>query len=82
MYVKIAAYRKNKGEPLECMTEGGYEEVFKTLATLTAAVLENFVANLPDNQKEETREEFYEVFINDMRRNVDNKIIDANKEEF
>ena len=40
MYLKIGAYKKNKGDPLACMTHGETAEILTALTAILSTVIE------------------------------------------
>ena len=73
MYLRIAAFKNKKDDPLACMTEGEGQEIAAALAALTASCLEMWVKDIPDDKKEDAREEFYEIFLNDIKKHKNDK---------
>ena len=53
MYLRIAAFKNKKDDPLACMTEGEGQEIAAALAALTASCLEMWIKDIPDDKKEE-----------------------------
>lgn len=68
MYLEIAAYKKTKDSPLACMTNGEGTEIAAALAAMTASCLEMWIKNIPEDKKENAREEFYKIFLEDIKK--------------
>lgn len=73
MYLKIAAYKEKKDSPLACMTEGEGTEIAAALSAMTASCLEMWIKNIPEEKKQEAREEFYKIFLDDLKSHKNDK---------
>ena len=81
MYLRIAAFKTKKGDPLAYMTEGEGPEIAAALAALAASCLEKWIKDIPDDKKEDARKEFYEIFLNDIKKHKNDKEINIKGEE-
>ena len=73
MFLQVACYKENKDSPLSCMTKGDTKEVLSALVTMMPSILETLIKDLPEKEKKETREVFYEETIEALKRHEKDK---------
>lgn len=76
MYLKIGAYKKNKGDPLACMTHGEISEILTALTAILSTVIEqSMIDGLSEDEKEEARADCYEAIIKSLKRHENDERI-------
>lgn len=76
MYLKIGAYKKNKGDPLACMTHGETAEILTALTAILSTVIERaMIDGLSEDEKEEARADCYEAIIKSLKRHENDERI-------
>ena len=76
MYLKIGAYKKNKGDPLACMTHGETAEILIALTAILSTVIERaMIDGLSEDEKKEARADCYEAIIKNLKRHENDKRI-------
>ena len=76
MYLKIGAYKKNKGDPLACMTHGKTAEILTALTAILSTVIERaMIDGLSEDEKEEARADCYEAIIKSLKRHENDERI-------
>lgn len=76
MYLKIGAYKKNKGDPLACMTHGETAEILTALTAILSTVIERaMIDGLSEDEKKEARADCYEAIIKSLKRHENDERI-------
>lgn len=76
MYLKIGAYKKNKGDPLACMTHGETTEILTALTAILSTVIEQaMIDRLSEEEKEEARADCYEAIIKSLKKHENDERI-------
>lgn len=76
MYLKIGAYKKNKGDPLACMTHGETAEILTALTAILSTVIEQaMIDGLSGDEKEKARADCYEAIIKSLKKHENDERI-------
>lgn len=68
MYLRIGAYKKSENDKLSVMTQGDMNEIFSALTAIMSSVLEEgIIKKIPEENRKEVREDFYETVIESLR---------------